>query len=273
LPLYGHAIPSLEDARQRLLATGGTMIPQRDTLKAALIEAEGYYSNLTSPWRKSVPELDLTTSVYPILNESYGSSFKKEQLLTEAKDWGVLDYTVGAAARASAELDFQVTREGMAHGVCLWFETELFENIGFSSGPGSANSVYGQAFLPWLEPVAVETGQRVHLGLHADLVGQEYVWRWETRIPAGAGHPAVQFEQSTFQGANFSPQSFRRQTADYSPRLSEAGQATLWMLRRMDGSTSLQEIAQSASARFPRLFSSRNEAFLVAAELSKELSS
>jgi type I protein arginine methyltransferase len=49
LPLYDHAIPTLEDARQRLLSAGGIMVPQRDMLKAAVIEAEEYYSRLTSP--------------------------------------------------------------------------------------------------------------------------------------------------------------------------------------------------------------------------------
>ena len=272
LPLYDHVILSLEDARQRLLATGGIMIPQRDTLKAAVIDAEEYYSRLTNPWRKSLPELDLSPSVLPILNQSYGSSFRNDQLLTEAQEWGLLDYTVGAPTRVSAELDFHVAREGTAHGVCLWFETKLFEEIGYSSGPEASGTVYGQLFLPWLEPVAVKKGQKIQLGLHADLVGQDYIWRWETRITAAANHAALHFQQSTFQGANFSPQSLRRQTVDYAPLLSEAGQADLWMLERMDGSTSLQKIAQWASERFPRLFSSWHEAFRRAADLSREFS-
>jgi type I protein arginine methyltransferase len=273
LPLYDHAISSLEDARQRLLVAGGIMIPQRDTLKAAVIEAEEYYSHLTTPWRKSLPELDLSPSVLPILNQFYSSSFKKDQLLTEAQDWGLLDYTVGAASRVTAELDFRAVREGMAYGVCLWFETALFENIGYSSEPGPADSVHGQLFLPWLEPVALEKGQEIQVGLHADLVDQDYIWRWETRIPARANHPALHFQQSTFQGAILSFESLRRQAVDYAPLLSEAGQADLWMVERMNGSTSLQKIAQSASERFPRLFSSWHQAFVRAAELSKQFSS
>jgi len=272
LPLYDHVIPSMEDARQRLLVTGGIMIPQRDTLKAAVIEADEFYSRLTSPWRKSVPGVDLSPSVLLILNQSYSSSFKNDQLLTQAQTWGLLDYTVGAATRVTAELDFHAAREGTAHGVCLWFETKLFEEIGYSSGPGDAGIIYGQLFLPWLEPVAVEKGQKIQIGLHADLVGQDYVWRWETRIPAAADNAELHFQQSTFQGANFSPHSLRRQAVDYVPLLSEAGQADLWMLERMDGSASLQNIAQSASERFPRLFSSWHEAFRRAADLSREYS-
>ncbi len=272
LPLYDHVIPSLEDARQRLLVTGGIMIPQRDTLKAAVIEADEYYSRLTSPWQKSVPGVDLSPVLLTILNQTYSSSFKNDQLLTQAQNWGLLDYTVGAAIRVTAELDFRAARDGTAHGVCLWFETKLFDGIGYSSVPGSVGTVYGQLFLPWLEPVAVVKGQRIQLGLHADLVGQDYIWQWETRISAAANNTELHFQQSTFQGANFSPLSLQRLAVDYAPLLSEAGQADLWMLERMDGSASLQNIAQSASERFPRLFSSWREAFRRAADLSREFS-
>jgi len=272
LPLHDHAIPSLEDSRQRLLATGGIMIPQRDTLKAAVIEANEYYSRLASPWRESVPGVDLSPSLLPILNQTYSSSFKNDQLLTEPQNWGLLDYTLGAPARVTAELDFQAARDGTAHGVCLWFETKLFEEIGYSSGPGAAATIYGQLFLPWLEPVPVEKGQKIQVGLHADLVGQDYIWRWETTISVAANSAQLHFEQSTFQGANFSPDSLRRQAVDHAPRLSEAGQVDLWMLERMDGSASLQIIAQSAAERFPRLFSSWREAFRRAAHLSREFS-
>ena len=272
LPLYDHVIPSLEDARRRLLATGGIMIPMRDTLKAAVIEADEFYSRLASPWQKSLPGVDLSSALLTILNQTYSSTFKNEQLLTHAQDWGLLDYIVGAATRVSAELDFHVERRGTAHGVCVWFETKLFEGIGYSSGPGAAGTVYGQLFLPWLEPVAVEKGQRIQLGLHADLVGQDYIWRWETRISAGPRNAEFHFQQSTFQGANFSPHSLRCQAVDYAPTLSEAGQADLWMLEKMDGAVSLQIIAQSAAERFPRLFSSWREALRRAADLSKEFS-
>jgi type I protein arginine methyltransferase len=273
LPLFGQAIPSLEDARQRFLATGGVMIPQKDTLKAAVIEAQRYYSLLVSPWRKRVRELDLSPLVLPVLNQFYGSSFKKNQLLTEAQDFGSLDYMKGATTRVTAELNFRVAREGTAHGVCLWFETKLFENIGYSSGPGPADSVHGQLFLPWLEPVTLKVGQEMHIGLHADLVDQDYIWRWETRIPAVRKRPAFHFLQSTFQGANLSVQSLRRQAVDYAPLLSEAGKADLWMVQKMDGSTSLEKIAQSASEQFPQLFSSWRQAFVRAVELSKGFSS
>jgi hypothetical protein len=61
-----------------------------------------------------------------------------------------------------------------------------------------------RSVLRLLEPVALEKGQEIQVGLHADLVDQDYIWRWETKIPAGANRPALHFQQSTFQGTNLS---------------------------------------------------------------------
>ena len=115
--------------------------------------------------------------------------------------------------------------------------------------------------------MTVAEGQEIQVELRADLIGQDYVWSWNTTIFARDAAPPTHFQQSTFQGANFSPNSLRRQAVDYAPVLSEAGQSDLWMLERMDGSASLQKIAQSASEQFPRLFSSWREAFRRAADL------
>lgn len=267
LPLSGTAVRSIEDARQRLLAPGGILIPQRDTLKAAVIEAREYYEGLIAPWRNSISGLNLTSALTGILHEKYASSFKREQLLTDAQTWHVLDYAAGAVPNGAGSMRFRVGRGGTGYGLCVWFETLLFEDIGYSSGPGGTSNIYGHVFLPWLEPVAIEQGQEIQIELRADLAGADYIWSWETKIdlPDGA---ARHFRQSTFQAANFAPQFLHRRAAEFIPALSETGEAERWMLEAMDGKSSLKEIAQEAARRFPRLFSGWEEAFRHAAELS-----
>jgi type I protein arginine methyltransferase len=272
LPFFGHAIASLEDARQRLLAPGGRLIPQRDILKAALIEADDFYSKLVSPWSQSSPGLDLSPSLPLLLNGSYSSHFSSDQLLTDPQTWAMLDYSVGAKACAAADLSFSVSRAGTAHGVCLWFDTELIDGIGYSSAPGSRKTVYGQVFLPWLEPVAVQPAQQISMRLQANLVGEEYIWRWDTKICADAKSPARCFQQSTFQGANFTPEALRRRAAEFVPSLSEEGQADRWLLQAIDGKTSLQQMAQAAAQRFPAVFPRWEDALHRAAELARQFS-
>jgi type I protein arginine methyltransferase len=272
LPLFGSAIASLNDARERLLAPGGRLIPQRDILKAAPIEAEEFYSKLHKPWSKSHLGLDLSSAQHFLLNTQYKCEFKSEQLLSEAQSWAVLDYFSGCSLSATAELVFSVARAGTAHGLCLWFDANLFEDIGYSSDPSSGKNTYGQIFLPWLEPVAVQPGQTIRVRLQANLVGDDYVWCWETEIAAQNGRPSRRFVQSTLQGAILSPESLRRRAADFVPVLSESGEAERFMLDAINGSASLQLIAQSAAARFPNVFPRWEDALRRAANLAAQFS-
>jgi protein arginine N-methyltransferase 1 len=272
LPFFGHAIASIEDARQRLLAPGGRLIPQRDTLKAALIEASDFYSKLVSPWSHSSAGLDLSGSLSLLLNGSYGSHFGRDQLLTDPQTWAVLDYSTGATACAAADLRLSVSRAGIAHGLCLWFDTELIDGIGYSSGPSPRKTIYGQVFLPWLEAVPVQQGQQIFVNLQTNLVGEEYIWRWETKVCVNGQDADRHFRQSTFQGANFTPQALRRRAADFVPSLSEEGHIDRWLLQAMDGKTSLQEMAQAAAQRFPAIFPRWEDALHRAAELAAQFS-
>jgi hypothetical protein len=103
-------------------------------------------------------------------------------------------------------------------------------------------------------------------------VDDDYIWRWETKM-AGNGKDADRFfQQSTFQGANFTPQSLRRRASDFVPSLSEEGQANRWMLQAIDGKASLQEIAQAAAKKFPQMFPRWEDALHRAAELAAQFS-
>jgi protein arginine N-methyltransferase 1 len=272
LPFFGHAIASIEDARQRLLAPGGRLIPQRDTLKAAVVDASDFYSKLVSPWLASTPDLNLAPSLSLLLNQTYSSHFNTDQLLTEPQTWAMLDYSAGAKSCASADLEFAVERAGTAHGICLWFETELIDGIGFSSGPGPRKTVYGQVFLSWLEAIPVQQGQKISVKLGTNLVGDDYVWRWDTKICDGANGVGRHLQQSTFQGANLTPQSLRRRAADFAPALSEEGQADRWLLQAMDGKASLEQMARAATKQFPKIFPRWEDALRRAADLAAQFS-
>ena len=50
LPLFQQHIPTIVDARSRFLAPDGVLIPQRDTLWAAVVEAPEIYETYSIPW-------------------------------------------------------------------------------------------------------------------------------------------------------------------------------------------------------------------------------
>lgn len=122
LPLFGAAIPSLEDARKRFLDPGGVLIPQKDTLRGAVIEAEAAYSRLCSPWGCDIRGLNLSPGRELSLHSIHTIDCKPGQLLTEAKPWAVLNYALGADRRVGETFTLRAVRPGTAHGICLWFE-------------------------------------------------------------------------------------------------------------------------------------------------------
>ena len=50
LPYFGRHLETMKDARTRLLAPGGSMIPAQDTIFAACVEAPELHRPVTSPW-------------------------------------------------------------------------------------------------------------------------------------------------------------------------------------------------------------------------------
>ena len=272
LPFHGHAIVPLEDARQRFLGEGGILIPQRDTLYAAIVESQKFYSEITSAWQSRVEDLDLSPVLTSIFSDLHVTHINSEQLITEPQAWCVLDYTKSPSPRAAAALSFRATRSATAHGIALWFDTQLLGDIGFSCHPSGPRTVYGQSILPWPQPVAIAAGQEIQVQLHADPVGGVYIWRWETKLFLEGKGVAQHFQQSTLQGTRFSPQWLHRQAADFVPALTVAGEAERWLLQAMDGNTPLQAIAREAAVRFPKVFSRPEDAFRRAARLAGKFS-
>ncbi len=271
LPLFGQGIHALNDARKRFLVDSGRMIPERDTLFAALVEASDNYERIIAPWR-SVAGVDLEAAVPVVLNTMYKRQCKPEQLVSDPQAWHVLDYLNEAAPRASAKLKFRATRTGTVHGFTVWFATKLYENAGFCTEPGTKDSVYGQIFLPFLRTVEMLAGEEAHGGLHADLVGSDYIWRWDFEVAARPSREAANFQQSTFQGGGLSPASLRKRSAEFVPVLSEAGLAERWLWMAMDGKTPLEQIAIKAAENFPHTFSRVEDAFRKAGEISDRYS-
>src|SRR5438093_403607 len=133
----------------------------REAIARAVKPGDSVVDIGSGPW-KSVPGLNLEVAMPVVLNTMYKRQCKPEQLLSDAQAWHVLDYPNGADPRAGAKLRFHTNRSGTAHGFTVWFATKLYEDIGFCTKPGTKDSVYGQVFLPLLEPVAVSAGEEIH---------------------------------------------------------------------------------------------------------------
>ena len=207
LPWFEQHIPSIVDARERLLAPGGVLIPRRDVLWAAIVEAPEQYDDLVGPWRKF--DLDLSAGTRLITNSWRKCYLKPGQLLVEPVCWTTIDYYNVQNEDVRADISWRAARNGAAHGVAVWFDSELADNTGFSNHPAAPKMIYGVGLFPFSQPVKLTEGERIELRLAADLVQDGYVWRWETDFFAGARLKAS-FKQSTFYGVPLSQAQLRQ---------------------------------------------------------------
>ncbi len=269
LPVYHNHLPAVIDARHRLLAPGGTMIPREDSLWVCVVTADEIYRQRTRPWGGHWLGLDLSLPLDLVNNTVSGQLITPDQCLLEARRWAVLDYCTLDSVDVAGHANWEVSEAGLAHGLAVWFDTCLAAGVGFSNAPGQPGLVYRQTFFPFLRPVTLRSGDLVDVDLQAIKVKGDYVWRWTTSI-RGASGENTRFEQSTFYGALLSPSNLRRQAASYVPELSDDGRMVSFVLARIDGRRSLEEIARELQAAFPARFEDWRDALRQVAAVAED---
>ena len=207
LPFFQQHIPSIVDARKRLLAPRGMLIPRRDILWAAVVEAPEQYAELISPWQNQF-ELDLSAGTRFITNNWRKTHIRPEQFLAEPVCWNTIDYHEVESRDVRAEIFWRAARNGTAHGFAVWFDSELVDDVRFSNHPLAPRMIYGQGFFPFSQPLEIVEGDRIALRLAADFVQDNYVWRWDTDF-TDQQRIKASFKQSTFYGVPLSKAQLR----------------------------------------------------------------
>jgi SAM-dependent methyltransferase len=253
LPWYQNNIRSIIDARTRLLANPGVLIPRRDLLWVSVVESPEPYNEIVSPWERT--DMDLSAAKRVVTNTWRKARINADQPLSSPVCCYKLDYNEIETNDLETNALLEVNRSGTAHGFAVWFDSELIDGVGFSNNPREPELIYGQAFFPLPHPVAIELGDRIELRLKANLVRGNYLWRWDTTILAAETlQPRASFRQSTLSGVPLSPNQLRKQSAGYKPTLNEAGQVRTFIMEAMTGDNSLEEIATRLVERFPKRY-------------------
>jgi protein arginine N-methyltransferase 1 len=268
LPTHQFHIASIADARGRLLRPGGAQIPQEDVLWMALVESEeasAFHLRNADPAPYGV---DFAPVHRRLAHTWRKRRVESAELISAPAEWARIDYrtVVDPAVRGTAKL--AASRDGVVHGVSAWFEAILLPGIGFTNAPGSPEAVYGQAYFPLPAPVGVAAGEEVEVTLEGRLWGSEYVWRWRARGRDGQAD-AWSCDQSTFFGAPLPTEALRRRAPSFVPAVNGMGKLDAWILSRMDGSRSVQEIAAETAERFPGQLGSLSEALARVGDLAE----
>jgi protein arginine N-methyltransferase 1 len=274
LPAYHSHFTDIADARTRLLAPGGQLIPQIDTLFAAVVAAPVFFEASRLAWQSEPYGLTLRSALPLVDNLWKKHNAAAEDVLSQPVPWARLDYTTLGDSRVRGSGTCTIATDATAHGLLAWFDTQLIDGVGFSNRPGAPKTIYGQGFFRWPRAVALQAGDTVTFELRADPVASDYVWTWSTEIRGKQAPDVVvhRFRQSTFLGNPIAPETFRKSAATFAPTLSEVGEITLRTLDRMRGGATLHELANALHDSHPERFRSLDEALAFVTELSQRYS-
>lgn len=209
LPLYGAHAEILHDARERLLAPGGVLLPARDDVRVALLASPRVYAHTVGPYAAGYEGLDLGPALAvatSAVHADHGAPILADELVSDAAVAGTVAWG-DAPAPFAASAELVATRDALVHGLAVWFDAHVLDGDGeqaplaYTSGPVGAlpraARVYGRNFFPWPAPRPLMAGQRVTVSLRAHRTADDYAWGWTSASPAWGGDV---LRQSTFFG-------------------------------------------------------------------------
>jgi hypothetical protein len=236
-------LPGLFAARDRFLAPGGRLVPDRATMRVVPVSASAFHDKRIGIWSQPAQGLLFDGARGYAANTVYFESTAdlESEALAAYATIAALDFATATEASCRGRVAFDVVRDGTCHGVLGWFDMRLGE-AWLSTAPDAPRTHWRQAFFPVDPPIDVRAGDRIDL----ELIRPEYGdWTWI--VTAG---DAVQ-RHSTFLSAARSPDSMRKRADSYRPRIGPKGNAVQFVLSRMDGATESTRIARELVERFP----------------------
>jgi len=277
LPLSAHHFPTIIDARQRHLASGGTLIPLQDIIQVVLVEAPELYQRYAEPWNDNKLGLDMRPATRRVKNTLWIERVGKEndeRNVGEPKTWATIDYHELESPNVSGEVNWQFEQNATVHGMRVWFDTVLAEGIGFSNAPDQGELIYSSVFFPFMEPVSLNAGDIVSIVIQANLVGDDYVWRWHTRVYAKNNFDdvIVEYKQSSFDGMPLSFPQLQKRAASYKPDLNEDGLCDFEIMKLMQQGLILEDIAHRLTEKFPERYTDWQHALAEVGKLSVKYS-
>lgn len=247
VPTHGDHFAVLRDAKERLLAPGGVLIPQRDELFVSVFENDeiaAWLERGSSGFERRGWSADAVRR--SILNTPVADAgrVRASDLLTDSAPWATVTYGDQPAV-LEGEVELTARRRGMTHGLVVWFSATILDDIGFTTEPGTS-MVYSRFVLPLLEPVELEHGDRVHLVVRVDEQGQR--WAWETTVRTREDRPKTRARQSSFFGMPTSPEALLRGSTTFAPVPSALGERAKQVLTMMNGERTVTDLANELGA-------------------------
>jgi protein arginine N-methyltransferase 1 len=245
LPFQGFHIPSIADARRRLLKPGGVQIPLRDYVSVALVGSGRHFEAEVGPWNPASDGFSWSAARRVIVNNWWRAELQLDDLLSPGTRLFTLEYATIEDPNVSGTVMLSPSRTGIAYGMAVSFEAELCEGVGFSTAPGCPRTIYSTPFFPFESPIPLLPSDQVTIDFRADLIGPNYVFTWKTSV-----NGVQRYIQSTVKRDLFSPRHLCQAAQSYQPALHLEGAQICWLLEQIDGRKTNSQLAAALQERF-----------------------
>lgn len=151
-----NTIQFTNDARNRFLADGGTLIPQMIELFVAPVDDIKTYNKIDF-WRH-IPDIDFSPAFDLFSKKIMVESVNRKGLLSRQVNIGCIDLTKQVDNNFQARNYIHIEKAGTIHGVAGWFRTILCDDIEIVTSPGKPETHWKQAFFPFRDSIEVVVG-------------------------------------------------------------------------------------------------------------------
>ena len=252
-------LPSLFFARDKYLAPGGKLIPDRATMNVVPVSAPEYYAEHIDCWnsgqnsnnRKTHDSQNIVLEPVRKYAENtlfYGSPDKrKARFLSKPAELLEMDFMTATEASCQSSVEVDITEDGLCHGWLGWFKIRVGQNW-LSTSPTKKQTHWRQVFLPLSRPIAIKQGNTLSFSLNRPEYGE---WSWDVKY---AGEKQ---RQSSFLSEPISPATLKKKSDNYKPLITSQGQVVIEVLSRFDGGQSTLDIVEFITTDHKTLFPTR----------------
>ncbi len=243
---YG-IIAMLADARARMLAPGGVIMPQSMDLMVAAVSSEKCTS-LAGRWTsEAVPDHFHWLEEYQ-RNSRHAYDFAPGELISPPATIGHVAFDAETPESFAFEAVLEIAQDGEFHGLAGWFDCHLGGDVRMTNSPLSKASIKrSQAFLPVKEAFGVRQGDSILVSLRFAHDGTMITW--SVTPPGGARKQTL----STWRSTILRPEDRLEQSGE-PLTLSRRGEARAFVLAKVNGERSSADIEELVIEQFPDLF-------------------
>lgn len=245
------------DARERLLAPDGLLVPGAFRLMAAPVGAS-FWEEAVGVWARRPADFDMTTMFELAVNTEFRAEIPAAEYLGPPSEWASIASDHNDAI--AGETDLTIEQPGTLNAVVGLFVAQLSPSTTLTNCPLLPNSFdRWQNVYPLPEPVDVVEGDVVHVRF--DIRPKSYLATWVITVNSSLDPGStIRSRGSTVMGMFLTPADVQSATASSVIELSPLIAADRCALELVDGSRSLEAILDLLWERHGSAFRSREYA-------------